>query len=376
MTTCIIRIGLAASLALLAGLPAAHAQQYNANTYMPDNHPLGKLGYIDFAEDVKKRTNGRIAFKVYTGGVLVAPRASLAAIGDNIAQVGFFAGTYTPKELPVANLVGSLAFANTDPLVQVFAVTEFSMKNPTQLAEWRRNRVVFGGGYATPPYNLFCTSAIRTLADIKGKKLRMPGGVYERWARHVGAVSVNISSNEMYSGLEKRALDCAANANDALRSHSLWEVAKNVSVTNAGVYYSGAMYAYNPAFWSKLPVDDRRTLFSTMAANIVRTTIGYAKIHEETLAWAAAKGVKVVEPAEDLKAKTREFVAVDRVKLVEQAKADGIADADAIVEDYLRYVTKWEQTLKEVNRNDEARLVQLMEKEIFGVIDVAAYGVK
>jgi TRAP-type C4-dicarboxylate transport system substrate-binding protein len=365
-----------AAVGLLVLVPTAHGAQYNANTYMPDNHPLGKLGYIDFAEDVKNRTNGKITFKVFTGGVLVPPRSSLSAIGENIAQVGFFAGTYTPKELPVANLIGSLAFVNTDPYVQVFAVTEFSLKNQAQLAEWKRNKIVFGGGYATPPYNLFCTAEIRTLNDMKGKKLRMPGGVYERWARHVGALSVNISSNEMYSGLEKGALDCAANANDALRTHSLWEVAKFANITESGVYYSGAMYGYNPLFWSKLSPEDRKVLFSAMATNIIRTTIGYKKIHDETLEWAKGKGVKVVEPAADLKAKTAEFIEQDRKKLAEQAKADGIADAEAIINDYLAYVAKWDRNLKSVSRNDEKTLVALFEKDVYGTVDPASYGLK
>ena len=109
----VIRTGLAAAVAGTAMFASlAQAEQYNANTYMPDSHPLGKLGHIDFAEDVKARSDGAIDFKVFTGGVLVPPRASLSAIGDDIAQVGFFAGTYTPKELPVANLVASLALDN------------------------------------------------------------------------------------------------------------------------------------------------------------------------------------------------------------------------------------------------------------------------
>jgi len=361
---------------VLAFAASSFAAQFNANTYMPDSHPLGNLGYHDFAKDLRERTNGAVDFKVFAGGVLVPPRASLSAIGDNIAQIGFFAGTYTPKELPIANLVGALAFENTDPLVQLFAVTEFSLTNPAQLEEWQRNRVVFGGGYATPPYNLFCTSEIRTLDDMRGKKLRMPGGVYERWARHLGAVSVNVSSNEMYTGLEKGALDCAANANDALKSHSLWEVAKFTTLSEAGVYYSGAMYAYNPTFWAKLTPEQRKTLFDTMAIHMVRTTVGYEVMHNEILEWAKQNGVKVIEPAEDMKRKTAEFVEQERKDLVTRAEQEGLRNAESLVNEYLRLVAKWDERLTAVDRRDEKALVALLSGEIYGRIDPATYGVR
>lgn len=368
---------LAAALAATAlqVMPVA-AEQFNANTYMPETHPLGKLGLMDFSEDVKGRTDGAIDFKVFTGGVLVPPRASLSAIGDDIAQVGFFAGTYTPKELPVANLVASLAFENTDPLVQALASTEFSMTNQAQLDEWQRNKIVFGGGYSTPPYNLFCSSRVETLDDLQGKKLRMPGGVYERWAEYMGAVPVNISSNEMYTGLEKGALDCAGNANDALKSHSLWEVADSATLTEAGVYYSGAMYGYNPRFWAGLSSEQREVLFDAMAEHIVHTTLGYQQMHNETLTWAEEQGLEVIEPAADLTEKTAEFVRQDRSSLIERTDDEGVvSNPQEVVDDYLRLVEKWEGLLADVDRSDRDAVASLVKDEIYGKIDAASYGV-
>lgn len=365
-------LGATLSACLSAGI--ASAEQYNANTYFPDNHALARLGLIDFAADLRERTGGEIDFKVFTSGTLVPPRASLSAIGDNIAQVGFFAGTYTPAELPVANLVASLAFENTDMLVQALASTEFSLTNEAQLAEWKDNRVVFGGGYSTPPYNLFCTVPIRTAEDMKGKRLRMPGGVYERWAQHLGAVSVNISSNEMYTGLERGALDCASNANDALVSHSLHEVVDHAVITENGVYYSGAMYGYNPGFWAGLKPEQRSTLFDGMATHIVRTTMGYAAEHEEALAFAREQGVEVVAPDESLRAATEEFIKADRAKLIEDARSAGIEGAAAIVEDYSRLVDKWETLLSGIDRDDQEAVAALLKQEVYDKLDAAGYG--
>ncbi|WP_137391581.1 C4-dicarboxylate TRAP transporter substrate-binding protein [Rhodoligotrophos defluvii] len=370
----IMRTTLLAALLGAAWTTPVLSEEYTANTYMPDTQPLGKFGYIDFAKDIAKVSNGEITFKVFLGGVLVPPRASLSAIGDNIAQLGYFAGTYTPKELPVANLVASLAFESTDMVAQVLAVTEFSFTNEAQLKEWKDNKVVFGGGFSTPPYNLFCTTEVKTLADMAGKRVRMPGGVYERWARFVGATPVNISSNEMYTGLEKGALDCAGNSNDALKSHSLWEVAKFANMVRAGVYFSGAMYGLNPGFWAGLTPEQRKVMLDTMAVHVVRTTLGYEKENEEILAWAQEKGVKVVEPAEDLKAKTAEFISEDRKAQVSGPGA--MEGAQAIIDDYLRILNRWTELLKTIDRKDETQVVALLKKEVYDKLDPATYGVQ
>ncbi len=363
--------------AVVAAATAAHAESYNAATYFPDAHPLAKISYLDFAKGLDARTKGAIQLKVFTGGVLVPPRASLSAVKDGIAQVGFFAGTYTPKELPVNNFVSEMAFANLDPFVANFAATEFGFTNPAQLAEWKANGVIFAGGYSTPPYLLFCNKPVTSLAEIKGKKLRMPGGVHERWARTVGAVSVNVSSNEMYTGLEKGALDCASNPADALKSQSLWEVAKHVTPIELGTYYAGALYAVNPAFWKKLPAAQRKMLFDEMAAYNIRTLVSYVKMAGDVLQEAKGKGVTVHAPADDLKAAVKRFGAEEAGNIAKLGKEKyGLAKPEALMAQYQKVIDKWSGLLKNVNRNDEAALTALMRREIFDKLDLNTYGTR
>lgn len=43
---------------------------------------------------------------------------------------------------------------------------------------------------------------IRTLEDMKGKRLRIAGVAWSHFAEFVGAVPVSIPASEMYSGVE------------------------------------------------------------------------------------------------------------------------------------------------------------------------------
>src|SRR5690606_35675055 len=146
-----------------AASPLVAQTEFIANSFYADQHPHTKYGYIEWAQIVEELSNGRLKPEVYTGTVLLAPRANLQGIRDNVVQVAHHAAVYTPSELPVANAVQELGFNYSDPLVAIFAVTDFSMSNETQLAEWKDKGIVYLGSYATPSYILFCRSPVRNL---------------------------------------------------------------------------------------------------------------------------------------------------------------------------------------------------------------------
>ena len=86
----------AASLALMTGV--AHAEKYQATTWLAPSHILTSVGYGPFLADVKAATNGKVDFELYSSGSLVPAQTTLGALGDNVAQLGLVATSYTPSE--------------------------------------------------------------------------------------------------------------------------------------------------------------------------------------------------------------------------------------------------------------------------------------
>ena len=58
------------------------------------------------------------------------------------------------EQWPLVNAVQELGFNYDDPLIGILAVTDFSLNNPTQLAEWEELDIVYLGAYNTPSYVL------------------------------------------------------------------------------------------------------------------------------------------------------------------------------------------------------------------------------
>ena len=359
-----------------AGQAAADTKEFNASNWLPDTTALVSHAYINWAEDLEAASNGALKANVYTGPVLLPPAAHLSGLRDGVAHVAYHAGTYTPAEIPRDNVVAQLGIAFTDPFVAAFAMTDFNMNDADMQEMWRSQNIVYGGGYSTIPYRLFCTEEVTDLDNIRGKRIRTLGAMMSDWATSVGAVPVNVPSTEMYSGLEKGQLDCAANTMEQLKGSSLWDVAKHATVVNLGLYYAGYLYGINRDFWGTLSEDERRILLDTMATAIVRTQIRYEEAGVEVLAEAPEHDVIIHQPSDELTQSVTDFRSVARESAVELGTDQfNIDNADALVSRFEDTVAKWEELLEDIDRTDEAALVGVLQRELYSKIDTATFGV-
>lgn len=365
-----------AGFATFSNAANAAPREFNASNWLPESTALVKNGYIEWAKDLEERSNGDLKAKVFTGSVLLPPAAHLTGIRDGVADVGYHAGTYTPADLPLDNVLAQVAISYSDHYVATLAFTDLNMNAPDLLKEWDSHNIVFGGGYATIPYRLFCTTPVKSLADIKGKKMRMTGSVHSDWAKSVGAVPVNVPSSEMYSGLEKGQLDCASNTIEQLKTSSLWDVSKHTSMVELGIYFAGYHYGLNKDFWKSLTPEQRRTLFDSFSLSIARTMIGYSAAGETVGAEAEAKGVTLHQPDADLAKSITDYKSIARKIAIEVGREKfKVADPEDLIARFEAAVAKWEGLLEGVDRSDDSALAALIKSEIYDKIDVKSYGV-
>ena len=370
---------LSVCIAALSGsifsVAAVGATEFNANTFFPATHPLGKFGYVDWAESLKASSNGELQPKVFTGTVLLPARAGMSGLQDGIAQVGYHYSGYTPAELPVSTAIQELGFNYSDALVAAVANTDFNMNDKELLAEWEKAGIIFGGGYSTPAYNLMCSMPVRNLSEVKGKRLRTNGNALSRWAETVGAVPVNVPSSEMYQGLEKGTLDCALNVASDLKSRSLWDVAKHTTMVPLGLAWAGPMWGYNKDFWSGLSSKHKRLMFNENAKAMARLYVGYDASVTEALNEAKSHGVSVYEPSADMMSSIKQFASDNMTNVYSMASEKyNIADPKALFGRFDATMQKWDALFAKVDRNDADAIAAIIQRELFDKIDVGSYG--
>ena len=368
-------IGLMTSALTISGPAIAEdVVEFNASVWLPATHPLAKHSYVEWLPRLEAASNSTLIPNLFTGPVLLAPNEHLSGIRDGIAQVGYHAGTYTPADIPEDNVLAQVAFGYSDPFVAAFAITEANMTLPQLQQQWKDNNIAYLGGYSTSPYALLCSRKVETLADMNGVKVRVPGAAQSDWLASVGGVPVNVPSSEMYDGLDKGQLDCAAISAIDLKSRSLWDVADHVTLLSLGLYWSGYSQGANRDFWQSLSDAQRQAFFDTLPEAMIDETIQYVEGDAEALAEAPDHGVTIVEPADDLGKSIDEFASVVRSNAVALGRDRfGVEEPDKLLSDFEAIMAKWETRLNDVDRSDRDALVKIARKELFGKADASTY---
>lgn len=371
-------LALAAALAgaAAAGPAVAQTTELTGSVWFPDTHPLTSHGYLQWAQKVEAASDGELTIQVYTGTAVLPAAAHLSGLRDGIVNLTYHAGTYTPSELPEDNVLAMLGIGLQNNIVVLAAVTDFYMNDPAMQQMFERHGIVFLGGYATPPYILMCTEKVQTLDDIEGKRIRMPGAIHAEWAERIQAVPVSVPSTEMFTGLERGQLDCAANAANDLQSRSLWDVAKHVTTIDLGSYFSGWLHAINAESWRALSEEHRRVLLDTISESVIEATMAYTDQSEEALAAAAEHGVEIYEPAEDLSTALSEFneTEVRDLALREGRERFNLDDPEGLIERFETAIAKWEELYAGVDLEDEEAVKRVLHENLYAGVDVSSFG--
>ncbi len=133
---------------------------------------------------------------------------------------------------------------------------------PTLNQELERFGVKIVAFYPFPGQVLFCRDPITSLADLKGRRVRTPGGSQNDFIQSVGGQPVAIGFPEVYSALERGVVDCAVTGTATGNGARWYEVTRHLYTLP--IQWGVAAYAVNLAWWNRLDPAVRDFLQATM----------------------------------------------------------------------------------------------------------------
>jgi len=361
-------------LLILPQVASAKNFQFNANVFYEQTVPMSGAGYGEWAKILEKESNGTLKAKVFYGGVLAPPKASLSAVSDGLAEVGHIPAMYTPSDLPVSNLLHELSSNFTDSMAMMAAITEYNFTNKELQDQYKKWNIIFGGAYSTPEYRIFCKTPVTTPEEMKGKKVRTLGAGSALLIEQLGGIPVNVPSSEMYSGLEKGILDCAANAVSDLKARSLWDVSKDTTLISLGIFYVGPQWGIRTSFWDQLDESQRKAMFKANALSMPLIYGAYMKSNNEVEAEAASHGVTFHEPSKEMVSVIKEFEKNNIARAISIGKEKKIvADPEKFINDFVSLYDKWVKLLANVDRSDNVAVAKILMDNIYDKVDVMSY---
>ncbi|MFO1188257.1 MAG: C4-dicarboxylate TRAP transporter substrate-binding protein [Alphaproteobacteria bacterium] len=359
--------------AALAAMPAHAATEMRVNIFAGPNHAIMTHGYPRFIKGVEADSKGDIKVKMFVGGQLLGAQAMLGGLRDGIADAGFMVLPYWPAQLPISKFIADLGFLGTDGAAMAGAISEFKLLScPDCVQEFTSQGVVYGGAFATPPYALLTRTKVSTLEEVKGKKLRSGGPLWNRWAAAVGAVPSSVPADDMYDSISRGVLDGTMVSVASLKNYQLWDVTKHVTLADLGTY-SGTPASLSLAFWRKLTPDGRRAIINNLAHVDAGTTVGYWENDQEVINAAESKGVKIYKPDASLAKATQDFATKDLAMVVAEASKANVKNAEQKFEAFKALAAKWHKLAPEA-AYDHDKLVALFNREIFSKLDASKYG--
>ncbi|WP_161555762.1 TRAP transporter substrate-binding protein DctP [Mangrovicoccus ximenensis] len=365
----------AAAAIAAAGLPAS-AETFRAATWNAAGSPNDTF-LTDVATQVREASGGSIDFEIFPGGMLLPADGTLPGLASGVAQLANITAAYIPSDMPVNNVIADLSFVADDQMALAFTSTELNFFDPMLQAEVDELDLVFATGFTIGIYSLICGFEADSIDDFQGRKIRTSSSAQVGFTEAVGGVTVAVPGPEIYTGIQRKSLDCAMGTPLFLTDFfKLSEVAKSVYLLPLGSNANGGYY-FNRDFWTDRSPEERRILLNALSRATARSMIDWAGNTEKAFEAAAAAGVALNQPeaagTETLAAYAEQFLE----GLPEATREKrGIEDAQPLIDNFTATFEKWKGLLAEVDRTDLDAVTALLDREIFGKVDVETYGLE
>jgi len=210
-----------------------------------------------YADEVEKRTDGRVKVKIFWAGSLAKvkelPHACRTGAADMVAMIAVyfpelfpcFASTMECMILWGGDIGGQLIEAYRKVREEFPQVRdEFKKQNQKLLGFWESNGL-----------EVLSTKPIRSLADAKGVKIRVAGTVLPKIFKAGGFVPVTMPSTEAYDAANRGVVDAMMATVETAYKLKWYEICKHYTRTGLVGAIIGVGVTINQDVWDKLPSD-------------------------------------------------------------------------------------------------------------------------
>ena len=208
------------------------------------------INYTAFANKVKEKSQGRMEIRFHAASSLYPGPELLPAVLDGRAEIGPVLASYLTDVLLE---MGPLELPFMTSSMEEHKKAAFQLR-PFYTEMLARRGLKLIAMSTWPSQQIFSSTPIRTVADWKGKKIRVYGADSANLTRLLGAAPVNIAFGEVYSALEKKTVDGAMTSATNAEPMKFFEVAKYLDYW----YLAGAAQEWlvaNQKAWDALPRD-------------------------------------------------------------------------------------------------------------------------
>ncbi|HUQ73596.1 MAG TPA: TRAP transporter substrate-binding protein [Burkholderiales bacterium] len=272
-----------------------------------------------FAEDVKKETNGALEITVHSNQSLIKHPDILRAVSTGQVNIGEF-------------LLGQ--FGNEDPVFAADnvpfvapgydnAMKFYNAQKPVLEKKLQGRGIKLLYAVAWPGQGLYTKDPVKSVSDLKGQKMRTYSPLTSRLAELLGCTSVQVQVSDVPQMFATGAMQAMVTSSATGTATKAWEFVKNYTKTNA--WNPKNVIVVNERAFARLPKNQQDALVKAAAAAEPRgweMSKAREKEGDDTL---AKNGVAVSDASPELRSALSKLGEQMAAEWEKSAGADGQA---------------------------------------------------
>jgi TRAP-type transport system periplasmic protein len=316
------------SVLVWGSTPASAQSESTLNLKFSTWHPPASREvttvWTPMLEELKKRSNGRITYTLYAGGALGKGPEHFDIVKKGLSDMGYFTATWTPGRFPLTDVLSLAAWVDGKDLATSIG-NEMAQKMLDK--EYQDVKVLELNGCIQA--FLWTTKPIRSLEDLKGKKIRSPGGMQTLYIKALGAEPVFMPLGDVYMAMDTGTIDGLVTCPPLILAFKLHEVAKHAVKATFGCVSEGVVM--NKKTWDKTPPDLQKIIVDVVG-NPFATTHGLdKKTYAQMMDELKGKGATIYDLPKEEEAKWfKEFQTATKDWVAEMEKK-GLAGKEAVL---------------------------------------------
>ena len=276
----LIRWGAASGAAALVSFGAGPAAAKEFKLTIAASHPkifpwVGVLSSHVVPESNKRLaamgSKDRIKWTEAYGGSLYSFKDTLEAVRDGITDAGWVGTLWEGSKMPYQNITYFTPFVSDDLPGLMQVMNRLHGKLPVLRKAWEKQNQVFLGASGVETYHLMTKFPVKSIADLKGRKILAPGPA-ANWIASLGATPVNGALTTYYNQMQTGVADGCITIITGFYPNKMYEVAPYVTLVGIGAHMTGG-FSINKDTWDGLS-DDVKKVMRQLGGE-------YSKIHVE-----------------------------------------------------------------------------------------------
>jgi len=277
--------------------PPAKARSLSLAFFAPMASAPG-VSLQQWADEVEKRTNGKVEIDIFGGSSLLGPFAMFDGVLEGVADIGCSCPSYEPGRFPL--ILGMEGPAVDFPSNAVSSRVLWEVVNEFQPESLDRFKLLYM--FTAGPNHIITTEPLRTFEDFEGAEIRCSGAVVPMMEA-LGAAPVAMPMSALPEALQKGVVKGYVSSLETLYDFKFGEICHYATDWSPSVGCLFAVVMSKPV-WNSLPADVQKVIDDLALEHSVWTGEFWDGHDAESLQWAIdEQGFEVITISPQEKAK-------------------------------------------------------------------------